>query len=91
MDCFATTSTWNTVMTKTRNIVFSKVILILTNKGKFQGISYSFVTVDYMQCLFSLMDSKAGEPREQVKQFSRSLVRFASFLLPKKNRERLVV
>ena len=76
MDCFANTATWNTVMTKTRNIVFSKAVLILANKRKTPGISYTIVTVDYMQCLFSLTDSKAGEPREQGKQFS-SLTREA--------------
>ena len=39
MDCFAITFTLNTVMRKTRSIVFSKAILILTNKRNSQGIS----------------------------------------------------
>ena len=33
--------TWNTVMTKTRNIAFSKAILILVNKRNTPGISYN--------------------------------------------------
>ena len=52
MDCFAITSTLNIVMTKTRNIVFSKAILILTNK-KPKGLVITIVTVDYMHALFS--------------------------------------
>ena len=55
MDCFAITSTKNTVMTKTGNSVFSKglAILILENKRKTEGISYTFVTVAYEKCLVS--------------------------------------
>ena len=55
-------------MTKTRNDVFSKAILILTNKRKTQGISYTFVTVDYMQCLVFLLTVKQVNlaPKEAV-------------------------
>ena len=68
MDCFAITATKNTVMTKTGNIVFSKAILILTNKRKTQGISYTFVTVEYMQCLVFLRTVKQVNiaPREAI-------------------------
>ena len=71
MDCFAITSTKNTVMTKTGNSVFSKglAILILENKRKTEGISYTFVIVAYEKCLVSYV-SKAGESRAKGRNFS---------------------
>ena len=58
MDCFAITFTLNTVMTKTRNIVFSKAILILTNKRKSQGISYDICYCRLYACLVFLRTVK---------------------------------
>ena len=53
-------------------------------------VSYELVS-RLRAVLIFLMDSKAGEPCDQEKQFSHSLARFASFTVPKKNKELFVV
>ena len=62
-------------MTNTRNDVFSKAILILANKRKTEGISYTFVTVDVGQGLVFLRTVRQVNhaPREAIFTLTREV------------------